>query len=77
MNKNEIFENLVRLRTNVITADFSDDFSAPKLEKSRYEDFLGQQDFFTDEEIRLETFKRWNANIAKMNEEYRKKKAQE
>jgi hypothetical protein len=74
MNKiQEMFEALVRLKTDCHTALFSDDGSAVKRDEERYEKALASQDYFTDKQITDESVKRWNEMIAKMNEEYKKR----
>ena len=74
MNKmNEMFEALVRLKTDCHTALFSDDGSAVKRDTERYEKALASQYYFTDEQITAESVKRWNEMIAKMNEEYKER----
>jgi hypothetical protein len=70
---NELFEKLVRLKTDTHTALFSDDGSAVKRDEERYQNALASQDEFTDEQITNESVKRWNEMIAKMNEEYKKR----
>jgi hypothetical protein len=72
---NELFEKLVRLKTDTHTALFSDDGSAVKRDEERYQNALASQDEFTDEQITNESVKRWNAMIAKMNEEYKERNA--
>lgn len=72
---NELFETLVRLKTETHTARFSDDGSAIQRDEERYQNALAQQSEFTDEEITAESVSRWNAMIEKMNEEYRKRNA--
>jgi hypothetical protein len=72
---NELFEKLVSLKTDTHTALFSDDGSAVKRDEERYQNALASQDKFTDEEIHTESVKRWNAMIAKMNEEYKERNA--
>jgi len=75
MNKmNEMFEALVRLKTDCHTALFSDDGSAIKRDELRYEKALASQYYFTDEQITNESVSRWNKMIAKMNEEYNERK---
>lgn len=74
MNNNELFENLVSLKTDTITAHFSDDGRAIQRDEETYQKALSSQTIFTDEEISLETTSRWNAMIARMNEEYEKRK---
>jgi hypothetical protein len=71
----EMFEALVRLKTDVHTASFSDDGSAVKRDELRYEKALASQYYFTDEQITNESVKRWNEMIAKMNEEYKERNA--
>jgi hypothetical protein len=74
MNKmNEMFEALVRLKTDTHTARFSDDGSAIQRDEERYEKALASQYYFTDEQITAESVKRWNEMIQKMNEEYRQR----
>jgi hypothetical protein len=76
MNKiQEMFEALVRLKTDCHTALFSDDGSAVKRDEERYEKALASQDYFTDKQITDESVKRWNEMIAKMNEEYKERNA--
>jgi hypothetical protein len=76
MNKiQEMFEALVRLKTDCHTALFSDDGSAVKRDEERYEKALASQDYFTDKQITDESVLRWNAMIAKMNEEYKERNA--
>jgi hypothetical protein len=72
---NELFEKLVRLKTDTHTALFSDDGSAVKRDEERYQNALASQDEFTDEQITNESVKRWNEMIAKMNEEYKERNA--
>lgn len=71
MEKNEMFEKLVSLKTDCHTALFSDDGSAVKRDEATYQEALSSQNEFTDEEIHAESVSRWNAMIAKMNEQYR------
>jgi hypothetical protein len=74
MNKmNEMFEALVRLKTECHTALFSDDGDAVRRDTLHYEKALASQYYFTDEQITNESVKRWNEMIAKMNEEYKKR----
>lgn len=74
MNKiNEMFEALVRLKTDCHTALFSDDGSAVKRDEERYIKALASQDYWSDEQITAESVKRWNEMIAKMNEEYKER----
>lgn len=73
MNNSELFENLVSLKTATITAYFSDDGRAIKRDAETYRNAIESQDVFSDEEISTETTKRWDAMIAKMNEEYKKR----
>jgi hypothetical protein len=74
MNKmKRMFEELVRLKTECHTALFSDDGSAVKRDEERYEKALASQDYWSDKQITDESVKRWNAMIAKMNEEYKKR----
>ena len=74
MNKiEEMFEGLVRLKTDCHTALFSDDGDAVKRDELRYEKALASQDYFTDEQITNESVLRWNKMIAKMNEEYKER----
>jgi hypothetical protein len=74
MNKiEEMFEALVRLKTDTHTALFSDDGDAVKRDELRYEKALASQDYFTDEQITNESVLRWNKMIAKMNEEYKER----
>ena len=76
MNKiEEMFEALVRLKTDTHTALFSDDGSAVKRDVERYEKALASQDYFTDEQIHAESVKRWNEMIARMNKEYNERNA--
>jgi hypothetical protein len=70
----EMFEALVRLKTDAHTALFSDDGDAVRRDEMRYEKALASQDYFSDKQITDESVKRWNAMIAKMNEDYKKKK---
>jgi hypothetical protein len=69
----EMFEVLVKLKTDCHTALFSDDGSAVKRDEERYEKALASQDYWSDKQITDESVKRWNAMIAKMNEEYKKR----
>ena len=71
----ETFEALVRLKTDCHTALFSDDGDAVRRDELHYEKALASQDYFTDEQITDESVKRWNAMIAKMNEEYKERNA--
>lgn len=71
----EMFETLVQLKTDCHTALFSDDGSAVKRDEERYEKALASQDYWTDKQITDESVKRWNAMIAKMNEEYKERNA--
>lgn len=73
MNNSELFEKLVSLKTDTITANFSDDGGAIERDARTYRNAIESQDVFSDEEISAETTKRWNAMIAKMNEEYKKR----
>jgi hypothetical protein len=75
MNKiQEMFEALVRLKTNCYTAESSDDSSAVKRDEWNYEKALASQDYFTDEQITNEANTRWDKMIAKMNKEYNERK---
>jgi cob(I)alamin adenosyltransferase len=69
----EMFEALVRLKTDCYTAESSDDSSAIERDVWNYEKALASQDYFTDEQITNESVKRWNEMIAKMNEDYKKR----
>jgi hypothetical protein len=69
----EMFEALVKLKTDTHTALFSDDGDAVKRDELRYEKALASQDYFSDKQITDESVKRWNAMIAKMNEEYKER----
>lgn len=69
----ELFETLVRLKTDTHTALFSDDGDAVKRDEERYQNALASQDEFTDEQITNESVLRWNKMIAKMNEDYKKR----
>jgi hypothetical protein len=69
----EMFEALVRLKTDCHTASFSDDGSAVQRDELRYEKALASQHYFTDEQITKESVLRWNKMIAKMNEEYKER----
>ena len=69
----ELFEQLVSLKTDTHTALMSDDGSAVKRDEERYQNALASQDEYTDEQITAESVKRWNAMIAKMNEDYKKR----
>lgn len=71
----EMFEALVQLKTDCHTALFSDDGSAVKRDEERYEKALASQDYWSDKQITDESVKRWNAMIAKMNEEYKERNA--
>lgn len=71
----EMFEALVKLKTDTHTALFSDDGDAVKRDELRYEKALASQDYFSDKQITDESVKRWNAMIAKMNEEYKERNA--
>ena len=70
-----MFEALVKLKTDTHTALFSDDGDAVKRDEERYEKALASQDYFSDKQITDESVKRWNAMIAKMNEEYKERNA--
>lgn len=69
----ELFEKLVSLKTDAHTAYFSDDGDAVRRDEETYRAALASQTEYTDEEITAESVKRWNAMIAKMNEEFRKR----
>jgi hypothetical protein len=69
----EMFEALVKLKTDTHTALFSDDGDAVKRDELRYEKALASKDYFSDKQITDESVKRWNAMIAKMNEDYKKR----
>jgi hypothetical protein len=74
MNKmNEMFEALVRLKTECHTALFSDDVDAVRRDELHYEKALASQHYWSDEQITAESVKRWNEMISKMNEEYKKR----
>lgn len=73
MEKNEIFENLIRLKTETHTALFSDDYSSVKRDEETYQKALSSQDLFTNEEITKESKVRWSKMIQKMNTEYHQK----
>jgi hypothetical protein len=70
---NEMFEALVRLKTNCYTAESSDDSSAVKRDEWNYEKALASQYYFTDNQITNEANTRWNEMIMKMNEDYKKR----
>lgn len=67
MKNQELFERLVSLKTDTHTAYYSDDYSAVKRDKERYDNALASQSVFTDEEISAETTKRWNEMIARID----------
>jgi hypothetical protein len=71
----EMFEALVRLKTNCYTAESSDDSSAIKREEWNYEKALASQYYFTDNQITNEANARWDKMIAKMNKEYSERSA--
>jgi hypothetical protein len=69
----EMFEALVRLKTNCYTAESSDDGSAIERDVWNYEKALASQYYFTDEQITNEANTRWDKMIIKMNEDYKKR----
>lgn len=73
---NDLFETLVRLKTDTHTARFSDDGSAIGRDEETYQKALAQQSEFTDEEITAESVRRWNVMIEKMNEEFRRRNSE-
>lgn len=75
MSNSELFEKLVSLKTDTITANFSDDYSAVKRDEETYRNALSNQDVFSDEEISAETTKRWNAMIDRLNKEFEERNA--
>ena len=64
---NELFENLVRLKTETHTARFSDDGGAIARDEATYQNALANQSEFTDEEITRESVSRWNEMIRRMD----------